>query len=123
MLSATDIETNLRLIKTYQFILESKRIRDRVVEEIDNTYTSNELAKMLRIETNNDSQVISLYVVDSDPDMAATIVNLFAQILQEEVSDLMNISNITILTEASVGEDYEQIHPKPILYTIISYLN
>lgn len=122
MLSATDIETNLRLIKTYQFILESKRIRDRVVEEIDNIYTSNELAKMLRIETNNDSQVISLYVVDSDPDMAATIVNLFAQILQEEVSDLMNISNITILTEASVGEDYEQIHPKPILYTIISYL-
>ncbi|MFD1360707.1 polysaccharide biosynthesis tyrosine autokinase [Lentibacillus salinarum] len=121
-LSSTDIEMNLRLIETYQLIIKSKRIRDIVAAELNQTYTSNDLKRKLRVETNADSQIISLYIEDNDPEMAAEIANTFASIFQAEVTALMNMNNVNVLTKAEPADLNDPIRPKPIIYTIVSFL-
>ncbi|MBO1001498.1 polysaccharide biosynthesis tyrosine autokinase [Pseudogracilibacillus auburnensis] len=121
-LTALDIETNLRLIETYHFIIQSDRIIDLVVEELDEPFTNNELQKKLRVETNDNSQIISLYVKENDLDTAVEIANLFATKSKEEISQLMNLENVNILTEAKVEKHKTPISPKLFFNTVISFI-
>ncbi|SHG53175.1 polysaccharide biosynthesis tyrosine autokinase [Ornithinibacillus halophilus] len=121
ILSTNDIELNMQLIETYQFILNSERIIDLVANEVDG-YSNNELHRKLRVETNQSAQIISLYFEDEDPNKAVQIVNAFAANFQEEIQNLMNLNNISILTEASLEYANEPIRPKPIIYTFIAFV-
>src|SRR5690625_539643 len=93
-LTAMDIETNLRLIETYQFIIQSDYIMDKVTKELNSkTYTNKSIKKNLRIETNHDSQIISLYVRDNHLEKSVEIVNLIATTIEKEIKSLMNVEN------------------------------
>lgn len=122
-LSSMDIETNLRLIESYQFIIQSDFVLDKVVAKTatDMSMTSVDLKNKLRIETNNNSQIISLYIRDENVEHAVIMVNAIAKTVKSEIHNLMKIENIQILTIAK-EEKYEvPIVPKPIIYTVISF--
>src|SRR5690625_4412781 len=51
-LTAMDIETNLQLIETYQFIIQSDYVLDKVRETNDGSLSNDALKEKLRIETN-----------------------------------------------------------------------
>ncbi|GEM_PF-6016184 len=120
-LATTDVEMNLRLIETYQFIINSSRIRELVLEQLDYIYSMEELEKKFSVETSPDTQIISLYVEGSDPEIASEIANVYADIAQQEISDLMQLDNIRRLTEAKAENFLIPVQPVPILYTIISF--
>lgn len=120
--TANDVEMNLRLIETYQFILKSPRIRELVLASLDESYNLETLEESLSVKTNEDSQIISLFVEDPDPVMASKIVNLYAVTFQKEISGLMHMNNVAILTEAKTVNHPDPIVPKPILYTLLSFL-
>lgn len=120
-LTAMDIETNLRLIETYQFIIQSDYIIDKVTMELNSkTYTNESIKRNLRIETNHDSQIISLYLRDNNLEKSVEIVNLIANTIEKEIKSLMNVENIRILTVATKDKYKTAVFPKPILFTILS---
>lgn len=120
-LTTMDIETNLRLIETYQFIIKSDYIIDIVSQELGHTYSNEELKNNLHIEASSDSQIVSLFVRNNNLEKSVEIVNLIAITIQKEVKTLMNIENIQILTTATKDKFKEPIFPKPIFLTILSF--
>lgn len=120
--STADVEMNLRLIETYQFILKSPRIHELVLASLDDHYRLETLEKSLTVKTNPDSQIISLFVEDPDPAMANKIVNLYATSFQNEISKLMKMDNVSVLNKAKTMSNPQPIRPKPILYTVLSLL-
>lgn len=120
--ASTDIETSLRLIETYQFIINSSRVRELILEQLDYQYSMKQMALKVSVETNPDTQIVSLYVEDKDPEVASEIANLYAKTAEQEISDLMQMDNVQILTEAKAENYPDPTRPVPVLYTIIAYL-
>lgn len=118
----TDVDMNLRLIETYHFIINSSRITENIISELDNKYSVKELEKKLSIETSSETQIISLFIEDSDPEVASEIVNLYVEVSKKEISELMEMDNIRILTKSKEENLLTPIYPKPVFITIISLL-
>ncbi|MEM5678824.1 Wzz/FepE/Etk N-terminal domain-containing protein [Bacillus paranthracis] len=99
-ISVNEIDTNLRLIETYKYILTSDRVLEKVAEEMGNIQTVEDLAKQISVETNTQSQIITITVQDSSYLKAEKLANATALIFQKEIQNLMKINNVQILTEA-----------------------
>src|SRR5699024_4614176 len=120
--TTTDVEMNLRLIETYQFIISSSKIRGIVYEELDGKYSLDDLKKNLVVETSSDSQIIYLLAKADTPGDASKLVNTFALASQEEIADLMEMENVRILSEAKPDNFQNPVRPNPILNTGVSFL-
>ncbi|WP_064093152.1 YveK family protein [Rossellomorea aquimaris] len=118
--STNEIQTNLQLINTYNVIIKSTAILEKVVSELDLNMTTSDLNGKITVGSENQSQVINLSVQDTDPQRAATIANKTAAVFQEEIVKIMNVDNVSVLAKAEVGENQSPIKPKPLLNIAIA---
>lgn len=102
-LQSSDIETNVQLINTYKDILVSPVILDEVLEELDSDLTSAELASKITVSNQFNSQLFTLEVRDTSPQQAAVLANTVAETFQNNVGDIMNVENVTIISSASAS--------------------
>jgi capsular polysaccharide biosynthesis protein len=115
-----EIQTNLELINTYNVIMKSPVILDKVINNLDLNMTSNELNSKITVQSAEESQVINVSVQDADPQKAADIANETVSVFKKEIVNLMNIDNVTILLKAEVGENVSPVKPKPLLNIAIA---
>ncbi|MCA0150364.1 capsular biosynthesis protein [Rossellomorea vietnamensis] len=115
-----EIQTNLQLINTYSEIIKSPRILDEVGSDLGSDYNFSQLNGKITVATKNDSQVINLSVQDTDPQVAAQIANKTADVFKEQIPNIMNVDNVTVLAKAEVGEKQSPIKPKPLLNVAIA---
>lgn len=118
--NAQDIETNLQLINTYTVIIKSPAILSKVIEEMDLNTTPILLEKNIRVNSEQNSQVVTVSVRDPNAQQAINIANTTAEVFQKEVRTLMNIDNVNILSPAVQIKNPIPIMPNPILYMIIA---
>ncbi|PMC37367.1 capsular biosynthesis protein [Bacillus sp. UMB0899] len=110
-----ELQTNLQLINTYNVIIKSPAILDKVIEQEKLDMTFNELNEMITVSNEQDSQVVNIDVQNEDPQKAADIANTIAKTFQSEISKIMKIDNVNILTPAEIGEDPSPVKPKPLI--------
>lgn len=104
----SDINTNVQMINTYKDIIKGPVILGDVKENLATDYTISELAEMVTIGSNENSQVFSMTVTSADPAEAAGIANNIAATFQANIGDIMKVENVSIISEAVVN-------PNPIL--------
>jgi hypothetical protein len=97
------------MINTYKDIILGPVILGNVKEHLELDYTDEELADMVFISANEESQVFSLAVTSPDPEEAASIANEIAATFQINVLEIMNIENVKIISAAVA--DSEPISP------------
>ena len=112
-----DINTNVQMINTYKDIIKGPVILDQVGQNLNTDLTTNELSEKIEINTQEDSQVFSLTVTDEDPYVSAEIANSVAGIFQDEIGNIMNVDNVTIISEAMPNID--QVSPNNVLNMMI----
>lgn len=115
-----EIQTNLQLIKTYNVIIKSPTILDKVIADLDLDMNTAQLNSKITVNSEGESQVINLAVQDTDPKTAADIANKTAAVFQNEIPKIMNVDNVSILAKAEVGEKQSPIKPKPLLNIAIA---
>lgn len=116
----SEIQTNLQLINTYNQIMTSPRILDKVIADLDLDMTASQLKNKITVESAKDSQVVNVTVQDPDPNQAATIANKVADVFEKDIVDLMNVDNVNILTKAEVGPKASPVKPQPLLNIAIA---
>ena len=112
----SDIQTNLQLINTYNVIIKSPAILDLVREELQLKISTEELNEKITVESEQNSQVVTIFVKDNDPALAVNIANKTAEVFQREISAIMNVDNVTILAKAFLKDTPVPIQPQPKLY-------
>jgi capsular polysaccharide biosynthesis protein len=115
-----EIQTNLQLMKTYNVIIKSPTILEKVINDLNLNMTVAQLNSKITVGSEGESQVINLAVQDTDPQQAAKIANKTASVFQNEIPDIMNVDNVSILAKAEVGETQSPIKPKPVLNIAIA---
>ena len=113
--SWSQIETDLQLINTYNDIIKSPVILDKVIEELRLDTTPEQLTNQITLSSESDSKVLNIVVQDSKPEQAANIANATAEVFKEEIPSLMNVDNINILSVAKISENPSPVKPNKTL--------
>ncbi|MGP7818692.1 YveK family protein [Niallia sp. 01092] len=114
--------TNLQLIKTYKVIIESPKILDKVISELNLKKSADELKGMLEIENEEGSQVMVITVTDTNAENAAIIANQVAKVFKKENKDIMDIDNVEIIAEAKYFSNQIPIGSQPIQNIMIALI-
>lgn len=117
--SWSQIETDLQLINTYNDIIKSPVILSKVIEELKIDTMPEQLTNQITLSSESDSKVLKIEVQDSNPEKAANIANVTAEVFKEEIPSLMNVDNINILSAATFSENPSPISPNKGLNLVI----
>ena len=120
VVSQADINTSISLINTYEDIIRNNVILDPVIEELDLDMTTGALRDSITVQSESNSQVFSIRVENENPYQAAEITNATAGIFQERIFDIMNVDNVTIISEAT--PNMNPASPNNLLNIIIGFL-
>lgn len=120
VIQQSDINTNVQLINTYKDIIKGPVILNDAREILDIDSTQSSLSSQIEITSENNSQVFSLTVTDSNPYSAANIANTVASIFQEKIDEIMNVDNVTIISEAVPNINH--ISPNTSLNLVIGFI-
>lgn len=120
--SQNEIRTNIEMIKTYNEIIKSPFILDKVIEEAGVNLTVGQLNNMITVSSANESQVMNITVEDDNAEEAAMIANTIATVFQDEVPDLMNVDNVSILSPATFTVDQSPVSPNAMLNIVIAFV-
>ncbi|WP_318617751.1 YveK family protein [Priestia megaterium] len=118
--NAAEVQTNIQLINTYNVIIKSPAILDKVKNELNLDRTVEELNGQVTVSSAKDSQVVEITVQDSSPHVAAQIANKTAEVFQKQISKIMKIDNVSVLSKAEVKGDVSPVKPHPLLNIAIA---
>lgn len=120
--NVNDIRTNVELINTYNVIIKSSAILDRVIDELDLEMTAGQLEQKIQVSNAQNSQVVDVAVQDPDVVLATEIANTVVRVFQEQVPILMNVDNVQILSEATIPANPQPVKPNPVLNMAIAFV-
>lgn len=115
--SASDITTNQKLTTTYTEIAKSNTVLDQVWPSFKDTLTKKDISSALTIKSIGDTQIISFTAVTTDPKLSAQLVNRVVSVFINEIEDIMEIDNLTIIDKAQVNE--QKVGPNRTLNVVI----
>ncbi|WP_075618336.1 YveK family protein [Paenisporosarcina indica] len=121
ILNVGEIQTNLQLINTYNVIIKSPAILDIVRDELaSETLTTDALNARISVSSVGESQVLTITAQDPDQFVARDIANTTASVFQREISNIMNVDNVSILSQAIATENQGPIKPNKMLNMAIA---
>ncbi|MCI2253117.1 Wzz/FepE/Etk N-terminal domain-containing protein [Domibacillus sp. PGB-M46] len=120
MYNPAEVQTNLQLISTYNVIMKSPAILEKVANNLDLDLTPDQLSSKITVASEQDSQVVNITVQDESAGIAADIANETARVFQAEIVKIMNVDNVSILAPAEVGENPSPVKPQPLLNIAIA---
>lgn len=118
--NVNDIRTNVEMINTYNVIIKSPVILDDVVEKLDLPYSAGALGENLQVSNAENSQVVTVTATSEEPAMAVDIANTTVEIFQDKIADIMNVENVSILSEAELSPSPSPVAPNPMLNIAIA---
>ena len=117
-----DIQADLQLINTYNVIIMSPAILEKVIKDLKLNLTVSELQDTITVQNEPDSPIVNLSVKDTDPNQATKIVNKTAEVFENKIVDIMNVDNVSILAKAVVEENQSPVKPKPLVNIAIAFV-
>ncbi|MFF5993412.1 Wzz/FepE/Etk N-terminal domain-containing protein [Lysinibacillus sp. KU-BSD001] len=120
--SWSQMEADLQLINTYNVIITSPIILNKVIEELNLDVTSGQLASQISVSNESNSKVVNITVQNDNPKQAVDIANTIAEVFQAEIPFLMSVNNLTILSVATLSETPIPIKPNKTMNIAIATL-
>ncbi|MBJ8026910.1 YveK family protein [Bacillus cereus group sp. N21] len=116
------VQDNKQLALSYMDIIKSPYIMIGVKEELKLTRSSYDLLQQVSVTNRNDSQIITISVKDSNPQLAKKIAQSVAKQSISKFKDYANVNRLNILNDSGVTEEAELLFPKPKFIIAISII-
>ncbi|MGG1321257.1 Wzz/FepE/Etk N-terminal domain-containing protein [Priestia megaterium] len=114
------VQTNVQLISTYNDIIKSPAILDKVIKELKLDKSAQSLSGQIQVTNAQDSQVAQIVVQDTSAKRATEIANTTASVFKKEVPKIMNVDNVSVLSKATLGESASPVKPQPLMNIAIA---
>ena len=99
-----NLDASQRLVNTYINIVQSDRVLELVSAKLNGSYTVMELREMLSAAQVDKTEIFKLYISSPNPEEAARIANVIAEVAPTEISNLVEGSSARIIDYAKVPE-------------------
>lgn len=87
---------------TLQVIIKDTTVLAEVIKELGLETSPEELAASIQVASIDDTQVVKISVVDTDPKRAADIANTTAEVFIKEIPKIMDFDDVRVLSSAKV---------------------
>ncbi|MDZ5784217.1 YveK family protein [Marinococcus luteus] len=114
--ASEDWQSSRELVNTYNTLLTSPAIIEPAVQNLSVARTEEAVQSQLTVAAENESQIATVTVRDTDPEAAVAIVNTVTETFEQEVPSIMSVDNVSILSEAEMKDISEPVSPQPLLY-------
>lgn len=119
-LTSSDVNAAKELVLTYRSIITSNTILTAAAESINIDLSYDSLAKRVSTEIKNDTEIISVYVVDTDPQFAYDYAQAIAKTAPAYMSQIVEGSSMKIIDVPEYSE--KRYKPSYLRYGIIGFL-
>lgn len=101
----TDLLASQLLVKNYKELIRSRSVTEQVINQLGLTdLTSELLTNKVAVELKTESNILSISVKDSDPQMAMRLANKISEVFIDKAVQLMKIKTISILDPGELPE-------------------
>lgn len=122
-LNLNDVNLNIRIIDTYKEVIRTPYIMETVAKEYpDFNLTAEQLIQKVKVSSVNNTQVMTLSVQDLSYKKAAQIANAVSTVFQREIPKVMQVDNVSILSQAKEMDNPAPVKPNPKLNIAISFV-
>lgn len=102
-ITTTDITLNSKLVDAYAVVAKSKRVANKVLENLKLEMPIDDLRESITISSASDTQNLKVAVRHENPKEACKIANEVAEVFIEEVTEIYKVKNLYILDPAEVN--------------------
>lgn len=99
-ITQNDISLNQKLVSTYREIIKSRRVLNQVIKNLDLDMKADALGELISVTNTDETELIKITVTCEDKKMAKEIANEIAKVFSEEIVDIYNIQNVSIIDSA-----------------------
>lgn len=115
-----DLQTGSQLTKDYIELVKSRTVLTQVITELNLKLTTDELYKMITVETPADTRIISITVDSTDAYQAQKIANAVREVASAHICSVMNLEAVNVVDQADIPT--EPSSPSVVKYTLIGVL-
>lgn len=101
-LTQTDLNINNGLISTYSSIAKSTNVVQKTIENLELNMSASSLQKKVDAKQIDSTQFLKISVTNENPELAKNIANELAQVFTQQIKEIYNLQNISIVDEAEV---------------------
>lgn len=101
-LSIADIQINNQLVNDYRELLKSNLVADSIENKLG--VNAGRFKKNVNVQTVKDSRIFSISYEDTDPKIAADVVNELALVIKQMASDIIQVKNVKVIDTAKTPE-------------------
>ena len=101
-LTTSDITASQSLVKTYSKIILSRSVLTEAASKVNLNYTPSQLSRMVSTNTEDETEVIGVYVTAEDPKVAAQLASAIADVAPKMISQIIEGSSMQIIDEPLV---------------------
>jgi len=118
--SLADLQIGSQLTVDFKTLGTSRPVVERVISKLSLNTTYEDLLKTITIENPNNTRILKINVVNSDPKLAAAISNAMAESLSDRVAEVMSTSKPSTVEQAVVPK--KSSSPNTVRNTVIGGL-
>ncbi len=100
--SLADLQIGSQLTKDYKIIVTSRPVLEDVIEGLELNTTYKDLKKKITIDNPADTRILSISVMDPDPQMAKAIADKIAGTASDYVGDIMEMVPPKLIEDGEV---------------------
>ena len=101
-LTQTDLNINSSLISTYSSIAKSTNVMQKTIDNLKLEMSASKLQKNVEATQIDKTQFLKITVRNSNPETAKNIANELAKVFTEQIKEIYNIENISVVDEAEI---------------------
>ena len=96
----SELQANNTLVSTYSQIVKSRKVINKVINNLNLDYTYKELNERITVSSVDDTAIIKIEVADPDNEIAAKIANEVASVFMIEVQKFYHLDNVIVVDKA-----------------------
>ena len=100
--SLSDIQLGSQLTVDFQIIAKSREVMEAVIDDCDLKMSVGALSGSVSVTNPTDSHMLTITATNANPELAARIANSLADILRQQVADVMNTDKPSTVERAVV---------------------
>lgn len=97
-----DIQTGTQLTKDYMILVKSRPVMEEVIGKLELDMKNEQLAKMIDVNTPNDTRILEIIVTHPDANMSKLLADTIAEVSSERMVSVMEMKKVNVVEPGNV---------------------
>lgn len=100
----SDFQISTLMSSDYKALITGRNVTDEVIRDLGLNMSSGQLAKLITVTSPDNTRIVQIDVVDTDPQRAADIANAVYETASKQIQSIMDVDAVSLVYAAKVPE-------------------